>query len=85
MQLSVEISMYPLNSEYIAPITAFIERLKSYDDIEVIGNTMSTQLFGDYQRVMSILSEEMQTVHEQDDTVIFATKFINGNLSPNQA
>ncbi len=80
MNLSVEISMYPLNQEYGTPILQFIERLKSYKDLEIRSNTMSTQVFGEYGMVMDVIKEEMQSAFLTEDAVVMVMKFINKDL-----
>lgn len=61
MQARVDVSLYPLTSDFIPPIQAVIERFRSYDDIEVDTNRMSTQLTGDYDRILEVLRVEMKT------------------------
>ena len=81
MQLSVEISKYPLAEvNFIAAIQNFIDRINKYDDITVITNVMSTQLFGEYDVVMNALSTELKDSFEKYGTTVFACKFIPGNL-----
>ena len=82
MKLSVEISMYPLKDEYIPAIKDFIERLNQQPQLRVITNTMSTQVFGDYDLLMDILKTEMRASCEQFGRAIFVCKFIDGDLSP---
>jgi uncharacterized protein YqgV (UPF0045/DUF77 family) len=82
MQLSAEISMYPLKDEYIPSIRAFIERLNSHSGLRVITNTMSTQVFGEYDLLMDLLKIEMRKSYEQFGRVIFVCKFIDGDLAP---
>ena len=82
MQLSVEISLYPLKDEYIPAIKDFIQRLNEQPQLQVISNTMSTQVFGDYDVVMDILKEEMRKSWEQFGRAIFVCKFIDGDLNP---
>ncbi|WP_223787197.1 YkoF family thiamine/hydroxymethylpyrimidine-binding protein [Marinicella meishanensis] len=82
MQVSIEISMYPLATDFIPPIKAFIERLQAYEELQVIGNTMSTQVFGDYSRVFDILHDEMQRAHRDTPKAAFMLKVLNGDLSP---
>ncbi|MGV6857916.1 MAG: YkoF family thiamine/hydroxymethylpyrimidine-binding protein [bacterium] len=82
MELSVEISLYPLKDQYIPTIEAFIERLNTYPGLNVITNTMSTQIFGDYDQIMDILRDEMRRSFEIHGRGIFVCKFINGNLTP---
>ncbi|CCQ11044.1 conserved protein of unknown function [Pseudoalteromonas luteoviolacea B = ATCC 29581] len=82
MKLSVEISKYPLHSDYIPFIKDFIERLNQHGSLTVITNTMSTQIFGEYDDVMHVLSQEMRRSHEQFGKAVFVCKFIGGDLSP---
>ncbi len=82
MKVSVEISMYPLADQYIPPIQGFIDRLKSHPELQVIGNTMSTQVYGDYARVLEIVSSEMQKAHQSTPKAAFVLKVLNGDLSP---
>jgi uncharacterized protein YqgV (UPF0045/DUF77 family) len=82
MQLSVEISLYPLKDEYIPAIQAFIDRLNQQDQLKVITSTMSTQIFGDYDLVMDVMRDEMRRSFEQFGRGIFVCKFIDGDLSP---
>ncbi|MFA0812858.1 YkoF family thiamine/hydroxymethylpyrimidine-binding protein [Microbulbifer epialgicus] len=82
MRLSVEISMYPLKDEYIRSIQAFIDRLNNHPELRVITNTMSTQIFGDYDMLMDVLKLEMRRSYEQFGRAIFVCKFIDGDLAP---
>ncbi|MCF2908401.1 MULTISPECIES: hypothetical protein [Pseudoalteromonas] len=82
MQLSVEISKYPLHSDYIPFIKDFIERLNQHPQLKVLTNTMSTQVFGEYDLLMSTLSAEMKRSFEQFGKIVFVCKFISGDLSP---
>jgi len=82
MKLSVEISKYPLHQDYIPFIKGFIDRLNTYDDLKVITNTLSTQIFGDYDLVMSVLNTEIKRSYEEFGKAIFVCKFLSGDLSP---
>ncbi|MCG7534467.1 hypothetical protein [Pseudoalteromonas sp. OOF1S-7] len=82
MQLSVEISKYPLHSDYIPFIKDFIERLNQHPQLKVQTNTMSTQVFGEYELLMRTLSAEMKRSFEQFGRIVFVCKFISGDLSP---
>jgi uncharacterized protein YqgV (UPF0045/DUF77 family) len=85
MKLSVEISKYPLKDEYIPSIQDFIDRLNKHVDLQVITNTMSTQIFGDYDLVMDILKTEIRQSYEKFGRAIFICKFVEGDLSPTQS
>jgi uncharacterized protein YqgV (UPF0045/DUF77 family) len=81
MQLSVEISKYPLvEVDFVTAIQNFIDRMNQYDDITVVTNVMSTQLFGDYDVIMNALTTELKTSFEKYGTTVFSCKFIPGNL-----
>ncbi len=82
MELSVEISKYPLADDYIPAIKDFIRRLHAREGLSVVGNTMSTQVFGDYDIVMDSLKDEIRRSYEQFGKAIFVCKFIGANLDP---
>ena len=82
MEISVEISKYPLADDYIPYIKDFIDRLNAVDGISVVTNTMSTQVFGDYDLVMDTLKTEIKRSWETFGRSIFVCKFIGRNLDP---
>lgn len=82
MKLSVEISNYPLTEDYIPAIQDFIDRLNAHHELEVMTNTMSTQVFGDYDVVMDVMKKEIRQSYKQFGRSIFVCKFIEGDLSP---
>ena len=82
MKLSVEVSMYPLKNEYIPAIKDFISRVNTNTELSIITNTMSTQIFGDYDTVMNTIRDEMRLSFEKFGRAIFVCKFIDGDLSP---
>ena len=79
MEISVDISMYPLQSEYEAPISAFIEKLKQEPTVKVSCNELSTQLHGDYRIIMKILEDEIYSVFKEIPDSIFVLKFVGHN------
>ena len=81
MRISVEISKYPLDSNYGTSILDFIERLNKYPDIQVKTNSMSTQIFGSYDQIMEVLHKEMKSSFAKPETVIMVMKFVNEDLS----
>lgn len=58
----------------------FIHRLRTYEDIELHSNAMSTQIFGTYDRVMEILQKEMKTALLEEETAVMVLKIVNINL-----
>lgn len=79
MKLVAELSMYPLNEQYIAPIQDFIDRLNSYEDLKVSTSATSTIVSGEYLPTMQLLAEEMQRSHKEVGQAIFVCKFLNGD------
>ena len=82
MDVSVEVSMYPLKDEYIPAIQSFIDRVNTYPELHVLTNTMSTQLFGEFDFLMDVMRDEMRRSYETFGRSIFVCKFIQGDLSP---
>lgn len=82
MELSVDISMYPLTDNYLPYIKEFIERLQATEGLSVVGNTMSTQVFGDFDLVMDTVKAEIKLSLDTFGRSIFVCKFIGRNLDP---
>ena len=80
MKCSVEISIYPLDVNYIEPITIFIKRLKRHPFISLETNGMSTQVFGDYDNVMTAIQQEMKNSFLLQQKVVFNMKVVNTHL-----
>lgn len=80
MRVAVDISLYPLDENFIPPIKDVIGRLNAYDEIDVVTNPMATQLRGDYDVVMNALKTEIGTTFEQVPKAIFAIKILNNPL-----
>ena len=79
MEISVDISMYPLQLEFEAPILAFISQLEKEDSVEVVRNELSTQIHGDYKTIMALLEKEMFSVFTEIPDSIFVLKFVGNN------
>ena len=80
MNVSVEISYYPLNREFVPPIREFIDRLHTHQGLIVQTNGMSTQVFGEFGTVMDSLKEEIGRSFENPHSV-FVMKVINADLN----
>ena len=79
MKISVEISYYPLNEQYKAPIKAFIATLNENKNLVVRTNTMATQVFGEFDEVMGSIQQCMKQAFELPHSV-FVMKVINADL-----
>jgi uncharacterized protein YqgV (UPF0045/DUF77 family) len=76
MNIGVEISLYPLRSDFIPPIQGFIDRLNADGRFKVLTNDMSTQVFGRYDEVMDALTRELRPTFERDGKAIFVMKVL---------
>jgi len=81
MHTAIEISLYPLDSDFIPPIKAFIERLNTYPEIRVTTNAMSTQIAGEHQRLFEILARETATTFAEAGRKVFVMKVLGGEAS----
>ena len=76
MDIGVEISLYPLHQQFIPPIQDFIDRLNAAGNLRVITNSMSTQVFGEYDHVMQTLTRELRGTFEHNDKAVFVMKVL---------
>ena len=64
MKALVDISLYPLNSDYEKIVLIFLKKLKS-TDLEFKVNNMSTQITGDLSKTMSIIGPILESIWKQ--------------------
>jgi uncharacterized protein YqgV (UPF0045/DUF77 family) len=79
MEISVDISMYPLQKEFEAPILKFIRTLENIEHLEVCRNELSTQVHGDYKTIMALLEKEIYNVFQEIPHSIFVLKLVGSN------
>ena len=82
MEIGVEISLYPLNADYIPPIRDFIARLNGDPRLRVLTNAMSTQVFGDYDVVMPLLQAEIRRTFDENAKAVFVMKVLGPLAAP---
>ena len=78
MHVAVELSLYPLTGEFVPPIVDFIGRLKARPGIDVVTNSMSTQVSGDYDRVFDALRDEIRASLSGAHRAVFVMKVMGG-------
>src|SRR4051794_7992956 len=74
MDIAVEMSLYPLDADYIPPIKDFIDRLNADGRLKVVTNSLSTQVFGPYEVVFAALTREMNVTFAKNDKSVFVMK-----------
>lgn len=80
MNLSVELSMYPLQDGYKPMIKDFLEMLNSRaDEVEIRTSNMSTRVFGDFDTVNSLLNDCMKKSMQRYGKIVFVCKYLQGD------
>ena len=79
MEISVDISLYPLQEGYEKPILAFIAALEKEQSIDVVRNELSTQVHGDYHTIMQLLEKEILSVFDEIPHSVFVMKLVGNN------
>ena len=77
MKIAVDISLYPLDRDFIPPIADVIERLNAHDNLEVWTNAMSTQVVGEFEDVWSALGTEIGETFASIPKGVFVMKVLN--------
>ncbi len=81
MNITVELSLYPLgNEDPIRTIVEFIRDVAADDRVEVVVNQLSTQLRGPLPDVLDVLGAAMQRSFENGPTQALVAKFLNVDL-----
>ena len=80
MKISVELTLTPLKLDYVKTIKHFIKSLRN-TEFKLIENPLSTQLYGDYDQVMSSLLPLVKSTFEQEDAVMLHLKLVKGDRS----
>ena len=80
MKISVELTLSPLQDDYEPIIINFIKKLRD-SGLTVMENPLSTQVYGNYDRVMEVLNEEMKEALEALDRGLFYMKIVKSDRS----
>jgi len=83
MQVSLEISMYPLTEDHLPVINAFLREMHA-SGLEVVTNGMSTQVFGPYDRVMEVTTNALRNGMIGPGKVAVTIKMLNDHLPPDR-
>ena len=80
MQLSVEISLYPLQDAYISKIDNFLQQLNQNSaGLEILSSNMSTRIFGEFTAVTTLLNAAMQHSMQAHGKMVFVVKYLSGD------
>ena len=78
MRIAVDISLYPLDADYVPPIKDFIERLNRHTGLQVQTNALSTQVAGEHERVFAALEAETARTFSAGGRAVFELKLLGG-------
>ena len=84
MKVTLEITMYPLTDGYKEDVKAFLRRLNQFNNIEVITNGVSTQIFGEYDEVMKAYTESLKPSMQGETPIAVVSKIVNSHLPPDR-
>lgn len=79
MQMTAELSLYPLNADYIPPIQGFIDFLNDIEGLSVQTHATCTIINGEDQLVFDTLRDGLRWCKSQHGNVILVSKFLPGH------
>ncbi len=80
MKISVELTLTPLQNEFEEPIINFIKKLRA-SGLTILENPLSTQVYGDYDKVMQVLTTEIKEAFELIDKGLLLMKIVKSDRS----
>jgi uncharacterized protein YqgV (UPF0045/DUF77 family) len=83
MQVAVDVSLYPLDPDFVPPIKDVIARFNRHAGLEITTNAMSTQIFGEYDAVMRALHTEIATSFRELPHAVFTIRILNNPVTRN--
>lgn len=78
MKVSVELTFSPLQDNFEQPIIHFIKKLRA-SGLKVLENPLSTQVYGDYDKVMHILTVEIKEAMELVEHGLMYVKIVKSD------
>ena len=80
MNVSIEITLMPLNNNYKEVIKNFIMSLRN-NEFKVFENPLSTQIYGDYDKIINLLNSKIKSVFFENNGIMINLKIVNGDRS----
>ena len=78
LNISVELTLTPLQDDFEPAIINFIKALR-VSGLKVLENPLSTQVYGEYDQVMSVLQKEMKIALEAVDRGLLYIKIVKSD------
>ncbi|MDG2396978.1 MAG: thiamine-binding protein [Flavobacteriaceae bacterium] len=80
MEISVELTLAPLQDDFKKPIKDFIVELRK-SKFKVIENPLSTHIYGEYKSLMNFLTKSIEKSLFDQKSVIINIKILKNNRS----
>ena len=80
MKISVELTLTPLSDHYESIIKDFIKSLRQ-SEFKIIETPLSTQIYGDFNVVMSFLNKKIYNIFSNSENIILNMKIIKSDRS----
>ena len=80
MNVSIEMTLMPLNDNYKDVIKDFILSIRN-SEFKVLENPLSTQIYGDYDKLIDLLKVEIKDVFSNNEGIMVNLKIVNGDRS----
>ena len=80
MDISVELTLTPLQNNLEEPIIRFIQKLRN-SGLKVLENPLSTQVYGEYDQVMTVLHRELKETFNEIDHGLLHMKVVKTDRS----
>lgn len=80
MKISIELTLTPLQNEFEEPIINFIKRLRA-SEFTVLENPLSTQVYGDFSKVVPFVTSEIEKTFKTLDHVVLTMKMVKSDRS----
>ena len=84
MKLTAELSLYPLQEDFIPVIQGFIEAVREHGGLEVVTTATCTQICGDYAQVFAAVAETLAASTQKFGKQVLVAKFIPWELELSQ-
>ena len=78
MKISVELTFSPLQDNFEQPIIHFIKQLRA-SGLVVLENPLSTQVYGDYDKVMQVLQIEIKQAMQMIEKGLMYMKIVKSD------
>jgi len=80
MNISIDLTLTPLQDNYEQPIIEFIKRLRA-SKFKVLENPLSTQIYGDFDTLMPFITNEIKHSFETIDMSVLQMKVVKTDRS----